>query len=830
MTLYLLGIFIGAIDTGIVTPARTVIQNDLGVNDQTGVWMITIYTLAYAASIPVMGKLADRVGRKPVYLVAITLFGVGSLLCGLSEATGSFTFLILARAVQAIGGGGILPIATAEFGTAVPPEKRGLALGLVGAVFGIANIFGSSAGSLILDVAGAHNWQWLFYVNVPICGLIIVGGLIFLPNHRAEKVARVDLIGIVVLVAMIMALLYGLRNLDFFNLGQSLQSLDVWPFLVGAAVLLPLFILAERRAADPVINLGFFTHRDVSLTLLLAFFSGVILMGVVFIPQFAENAVHLPSGAGGYYVIVLGLASGIGAPVSGRLTDSFGAKPVLGFGLVASIIGAAVLIWWAIPQPSVASVTTSLALLGLGLGFTIGSPLNYMMLEHTDPAESNSALATLSLVRSIGTTIAPAIMVGFLANAGTLLQPALTDLLPREVTTPPLPYAKELDAAFARYRTDPELKDRLAGVEFPQVSTDRTIEIDPTGGGTLAADLVDLLKTADVTTITERVKTVAVRMFDSETPATIADITAGVDTGLDGLTEGQRSLVKADASLSNTIQKMTEGIQGQTKGINSQGAAIAKMTRGIAGMTSGIAGQTRGINGLTSAINGMRSGVAGLTKAIAGIDAGLASQRTKLAELEVAYQASHDPALLGPIQGLKAGISSLESQRSTTVAKRSQLSRKLATAQASRNKLIVARSTLIAQRTALTQARARLIAARQKLITARAKLREARDDVITARRDVRDRQADLAETVRQLRVLRAAVPGSFETAKQGYLAAIEERRPEIERTFQATLNLGFRDVYLTTAAASLAALLALLAYRRPAAAPWPAPASATVAA
>lgn len=152
----------GALDTGIVTPARTLIQSDLGVDDQTGVWMLTIYTLAYAASIPVMGKLADRYGRKPVYLISITLFGLGSLLCGLSQDFGSFELLIIARAIQAIGGGGILPVATAEFGTSVPPEKRGMALGLVGGVYGIANIFGSSAGSLILDVFGAHNWQFIF--------------------------------------------------------------------------------------------------------------------------------------------------------------------------------------------------------------------------------------------------------------------------------------------------------------------------------------------------------------------------------------------------------------------------------------------------------------------------------------------------------------------------------------------------------------------------------------------------------------------------------------------------------------------------------------------
>ena len=97
---YLLGLFIGALDTGIVTPARTVIQSDLGIGEQMGVWIITIYTLAYAAAIPVMGKLADRSGRKYVYLASILLFGVGSLLCGLAQDVGSFWMLLAARACR----------------------------------------------------------------------------------------------------------------------------------------------------------------------------------------------------------------------------------------------------------------------------------------------------------------------------------------------------------------------------------------------------------------------------------------------------------------------------------------------------------------------------------------------------------------------------------------------------------------------------------------------------------------------------------------------------------------------------------------------------------
>ncbi|MCQ2486198.1 MAG: MFS transporter, partial [Clostridia bacterium] len=133
MIIYLLGLFIGAIDTGIITPARPIIQNQLGVDANLGIWMITIYTLTYAAIIPISGKLADKKGRKPIYLLSIALFGTGSLICAFSAIADSFLILMLGRVVQASGAGGIMPVATAEFGTSFPEEKRGMALGLVGA-------------------------------------------------------------------------------------------------------------------------------------------------------------------------------------------------------------------------------------------------------------------------------------------------------------------------------------------------------------------------------------------------------------------------------------------------------------------------------------------------------------------------------------------------------------------------------------------------------------------------------------------------------------------------------------------------------------------------
>ncbi|MDO5678132.1 MAG: MFS transporter [Propionibacteriaceae bacterium] len=532
LVLYLSGLFMGALDTGIITPARTIIQSDLGVDEKTGIWMITVYTLAYAAAIPVMGKLADRMGRKPVYLIAIGLFGFGSLMCGMSEAVGSFELLIIARIIQALGAGGIVPIATAEVGTSVPEEKRGMALGLVGGVYGIANVFGASAGSLILDIVGIENWQWIFYINIPIAIAIILIGAKMLPAAQSETSRKLDLAGITVLVALIVALLYGLQNLDFFNLRESLADPNVWPFLLGALVCLPVLILIEMRAADPVLNLRYFSDRVIGTTLLLAALSGVVMMSIVFVPQFAENSLAMRAGSGGYLVVILGLASGVGAPMSGRLTDKYGPRAVLGTGALISLAAAATLVWWTAPHPSMFSVVLALILMGLGLGFLIGSPINYLLLKRVPERESTSSMATMSLVRAVGTTLAPAILVGLLANSLAGMSTTVMGQLPSAITMPALPHAAELQQKFDDMAADPRMAEALKGMEIPDL-TQTSIDIDMGGSsGALPEDLQLLMRTADVTTIVDRSVTVAERMFDEQKPERVAAIQEGVQKAI----------------------------------------------------------------------------------------------------------------------------------------------------------------------------------------------------------------------------------------------------------------------------------------------------------
>lgn len=173
-----------------------------------------------------------------------------------------------------------------------------MALGMVGMVYGLSSILGPSVGSGILDIFGQTEWQYIFFINVPICLIVLILGIAKLPQSKAEHVKPIDGLGTLLLTAMTLSIMYGLKNIDFFNLAESVASTDVWPYLLIFLLLLPLFILREKRAVDPILNPNYFTNRNIVITLICSIISGIIMMGTIFFPQFCENAMMMKSGSG----------------------------------------------------------------------------------------------------------------------------------------------------------------------------------------------------------------------------------------------------------------------------------------------------------------------------------------------------------------------------------------------------------------------------------------------------------------------------------------------------------------------------------------------------
>ena len=824
---YLLGLAIGALDMSIVNPARTVIQNTLGVEDSLGIWIMTIYTLAYAASIPVVGKLADRHGRKYVYLGCIFLFGLGSLLCGLSQAFGSFEMLIFARVVQALGAGGIMPVATAEFGTAFPEEKQGMALGIVGMVYGLSSILGPTVGSLILEIVGQENWQFVFYVNIPVCVAVLLLGFKRLPNAREEKVPPIDGLGIAILTVMTLSLMYGLRNIDFFDFATSIQSTDVWPFLLLFVVLVFPFVLRERVAKDPVINLAYFKSANVIIAMLCAIISGVIMMGTLFYPQFCENALFMKSGSGGYFFMLLGVGSAIGSMGSGKLLDKHGVKPVLGFGFVAAAAGSLFMALVACNYPNLLTVCVTLLLTGLGLGFTMGAPLNYMMLQNTPENESNSALATLSLVRSIGTAVAPAIMVAFIVHAGSLMQDNLQQVMPKQVSVSPLPYAQELDDQMEDMRSKSEFKKMLEGVDIPKLSDYQTIDVSMDGSDsdvdvTISDQAQQALQDSDVTTIPEACKVLTKDMFGQLKPELIATAQEGIDAGvstmskklaemddaLDEMGEGASDLQSSISKMSSNISTLN-GKQSKAKSNAAQmKTAIAKQNAAIKKMDKTIAKQKAAIKKMKDTAASQKKGIDEMAQGVAQMEASLAALIEQMGEEAPAVKAMEQK-----LSELKSNMGQLKSARSKILASQEKLQTALDKIQAGRAKLVATRNKLTKARNGITKGVSGMSTALSKMTKARAEMQEGHEELVSSQAELGDARSTLASTIQKLEAVSAAIPALFDEAEANYLVEIDENADVLKETYQRTLNGGFQGMAWFVFACSLVGVLLLLPYK-----------------
>jgi EmrB/QacA subfamily drug resistance transporter len=408
LVLLFAGVFMGALDIGIVGPALPAIKSFFGVNERIVSWIFAIYILFFMIGTPLMAKLSDMYGRRPIYIIDILLFAVGSVITAFSS---SFEILLLGRAIQGFGAGGIFPVASAFIGDTFPPEKRGSALGIIGSVFGLSAVFGPILGGLILS----FGWQWLFLINIPIAIVIIVAGYFILPVTKRKWVKEFDWYGIIVLGVLVTALAVGVNQIDTNNFAQSLGSLYVWPFLLMSVVLLPVLWKVEKRAEDPVLQINLLKKREVKLATGISIGSGLSQVAIVFLPSFAVVSLSYSVSAASLMVLPLVLAMAFAAPVVGKLLDKFGSKMVMFIGSVILIIGLFILSFFA---SSFYLFVFSGAIIGLGLITIIGAPLRYIMLSESPQEYRASGQALININASAGQLVGGALIGGIIASQG----------------------------------------------------------------------------------------------------------------------------------------------------------------------------------------------------------------------------------------------------------------------------------------------------------------------------------------------------------------------------------------------------------------------------
>jgi len=410
-----LGVLMGALDIAIVAPALPSIQKFFGVGDRILAWTFTIYVLFNLISTPLMAKLSDTFGRRSIYVLDVALFALGSLIVALAPAN-LFAVLLAGRALQGFGAGGIFPVASAVIGDTFPPEKRGGALGLIGAVFGLAFLVGPILGGVILSIT---SWQWLFIINLPIALVVIIMGWQLLPVTHPAISRPFDWTGMFVLGVMLASLAYGLNQIDTQNFFGSLASLSVWPFLVIGIILLFVFPAVEKKAADPILNLSLFKSRQTVIASMLSAGAGLGESGMVFIPALAVAAMPaiINEHNASYLLMPVVLAMAVGSPLVGRLLDKFGSKVMVFGGTLLLAIGMIMLsnsnlismLWGFI---------ASAAVIGLGLASLLGAPMRYIMLNEASAADRTSAQGLITLFTSIGQLASSALIGAVAASMG----------------------------------------------------------------------------------------------------------------------------------------------------------------------------------------------------------------------------------------------------------------------------------------------------------------------------------------------------------------------------------------------------------------------------
>ncbi len=391
---------LAALDSTIVSTALPTIVGELGGLDHLS-WVVTAYLLAQTIVTPLYGKLGDLYGRKRVMQVGIIIFLLGSALCGLST---SMLELILFRALQGLGGGGLTVTAQAVIGDIVPPRDRGRYQGIFGAVFGISSVAGPLLGGYFVSNL---TWRWIFYINLPLGILALVVIAAALPAREGRVRHAIDYLGAGLLALALSAIVL---VTDLGGVTYPWSSPMIIGLIVASVVGLVGFILAERRAREPVLPLRLFGNRSFAFTSAIGLVVGFALFGsVTFLPLYLQVVKGVsPTASGMQMLPMMGgmLLTSIG---SGQLISRFGRYKIF------PIIGTAVMTFGMFllsriaPDTSTLGVSMMMLLLGLGLGMVM-QVLVIAVQNSVDYRDLGVATSGATLFRLVGGSVGTAVL------------------------------------------------------------------------------------------------------------------------------------------------------------------------------------------------------------------------------------------------------------------------------------------------------------------------------------------------------------------------------------------------------------------------------------
>ena len=388
--------FMIAIEATIVSTAMPQIAGQLGQLHLYS-WVFASFLLTQTATTVVFGKLADLYGRKPVLLVGIAVFLVGSVLCGFAWSTPS---LILFRLLQGIGAGAIQPVALTVVGDMYSVEERGKIQGYLASVWGVSSVLGPLAGGLIVQYM---SWAWVFWINVPIGLAAAASFAVFLHEDVADQRRSVDVAGATLFTVAVASLMVALTQLGTSDIPTAAASMLVLAVSSG------LFVWQERRAADPMLAFGLWARRPILTANAMTLLSGMAIIGLTtFLPMYVQGVLGQSALVAGFALTVMVLGWPIGATIAARNFGRFGLRATLVFGSALLPVGAVAFLVLR-PGMPVAVAGIGSFVMGLGMGFLSTSAI-VIVQDAVGWAERGSATASNIFSRNLGSTLGAAVL------------------------------------------------------------------------------------------------------------------------------------------------------------------------------------------------------------------------------------------------------------------------------------------------------------------------------------------------------------------------------------------------------------------------------------